>query len=111
MTQWKAAMSIRDITIPMGDSLACWPGDAPFRFTWTCRTANGATVSVGQLQVSVHSCTHTDSPFHFDDTGATSDFLDLNRFIGPARVISLTDRMRIRREELELFDLSSTPRV
>src|SRR5262249_26279455 len=53
----------------------------------------------------------TDSPFHFDDTGATSDFLDLNRFIGPARVISLTDRMRIRREELELFDLSSTPRV
>src|SRR5262249_59705399 len=98
MTQWKAgAMSIRDITIPMGDSLACWPGDAPFRFTWSCRKADGATVNVGQIQLSVHTGTHADSPYHFDDAGTTSDFLDLNHFICPAQVISLTDRMRIPR--------------
>jgi arylformamidase len=104
-------LTIRDITIPMQDSLACWPGDTPFRFTWTWRKADGATVNVGQLQLSVHTGTHTDAPFHFDDAGATADQLDLLPFLGPARVISLTDRAHIRREDLEHFDLTSTPRL
>jgi len=104
-------MTIRDITIPMQDSLACWPGDTPFRFTWTWRKRDGATVNVGQFQLSVHTGTHTDAPFHFDDSGATSDAVDLHPFIGPARVIVLTDRLRIRREDLASFDLTGTPRV
>ena len=65
------AMTIRDITIPMCESLACWPGDTPFRFSWTCTKAEGATVNVGQLTLSVHTGTHADSPFHVDDTGAS----------------------------------------
>ncbi|MFI5457626.1 MAG: cyclase family protein [Isosphaerales bacterium] len=104
-------MTIRDITIPMQDSLACWPGDAPFRFTWTSRKRDGATVNVGQFQLSVHTGTHTDAPFQFDDAGATSDAVDLHPFIGPAQVIVLTDRVRLRREDLTPFDLSGTPRV
>ena len=104
-------MTIRDVTIPMQDSLAGWPGDTPFRFTWTWRKADGATVNVGQFQLSVHTGTHTDAPFHFDDAGATADALDLDPFIGPCRVISLTARERICREDIEPFDLSGTPRV
>jgi arylformamidase len=104
-------MKIRDITIPMQDSLACWPGDTPFRFTWTWQKSNGATVNVGQLQLSVHTGTHTDAPFHFDDAGATADQLDLLPFLGPARVINLPNRTQIRREDLERFDLTSTPRL
>jgi len=104
-------MTIRDITIPMQDSLACWPGDTPFRFTWTWRKADGATVNVGQFQLSVHTGTHTDAPFHFDDAGATADAVDLHPFIGPAQVIPLTDRLRLRRKDLEPFDLSGTPRI
>ena len=104
-------MTIRDVTIPMQDSLACWPGDTPFRFTWTWRKGEGATVNVGQFRLSVHTGTHTDAPFHFDDAGATADALDLHPFLGPARVISLTDRTLIRRVDLEPFDLSGTPRV
>jgi arylformamidase len=104
-------MTLRDITIPMQDSLACWPGDQPFRFTWTWRKRDGATVNVGQFQLSVHTGTHTDAPYHFDDAGATCDAVDLHPFIGPARVIPLVDRPRIRRADLERFDLSDTPRV
>jgi len=104
-------MRIRDITIPMQDSLAGWPGDTPFRFTWTWKKAGGATVNVGQFQLSVHTGTHTDAPFHFDDAGATADALDLHPFIGPARVMSLTDRMRLQRADIEAFDLAGTPRV
>src|SRR5262249_25278684 len=37
--------------------------------------------------------------------------LDLHPFIGPARVIALSDQARIRRDDLEPFDLTSTPRL
>ena len=94
-------MPIRDITIPMRDSLACWPGDAPFRFTWTCRKVDGAAVNVGQLQLSVHTGTHADSPFHFDDKGARSDAFNLEHFIGPARVVNLLTAHKYRRDDLE----------
>jgi arylformamidase len=105
------AMTIRDITIPMQDSLACWPGDAPFRFSWTWRKRDGATVNVGQFQLSVHTGTHTDAPFHFDDAGATAEAFDLRAFVGPARVIEVVGRSRLRLQDLEPFDLSRTPRV
>jgi arylformamidase len=104
-------MTIRDITIPMQNSLASWPGDAPFRFTWTWRKQDGATVNVGQIQLSVHTGTHTDAPYHFDDAGAKADALNLDRFIGPAQVIQLTGRLSLRRADLELFNLVGTPRV
>jgi arylformamidase len=104
-------MTIRDITIPMHDSLACWPGDTAFRFTWTWRMKDGATVNVGQFQLSVHTGSHADAPLHYDDAGAPVDALDLHPFIGPARVIPVTDRLRIRRDELKDYDLSDTPRV
>jgi arylformamidase len=105
------AMTIHDITIPMSDSLACWPGDAPFRFSWTWRKSDGAAVNVGQVQLSIHAGTHTDAPFHFDDAGVTAELLSLNPFIGPARVIPLGHHLRFRRADLEQFDLSGTPRV
>jgi len=104
-------MTIRDITIPMCDTLACWPGDTPFRFSWTCTKVEGATVNVGQLNLSVHTGTHADSPFHVDDAGAKSDAFDLDRFIGAARVIDLRGRARLRREDLSALDLARTPRV
>jgi arylformamidase len=104
-------MTIHDITIPMSDSLAVWPGDTPFRFTWTWRKKDGATVNVGQFRLSVHTGSHADAPFHYDDAGVTIDAVGLEPFIGPARVISVPGCLRIRREDVERFDLSGTPRV
>ena len=105
------APQIYDITIPMSASLAGWPGDAPFRFAWTCRKADGESVNVGQVSMSIHTGTHIDAPFHFSDTGPTVESLSLEPFIGPARVIDLSGRLSIRRQDLDPFDLSKTPRV
>ena len=102
---------IFDITIPTSAALACWPGDAPFRFQWTCRKADGESVNVGQVSMSVHTGTHTDAPFHFSDAGTTVEKLSLEPYIGLARVIDVIGRPTIRREHLEPFDLSQTPRV
>jgi arylformamidase len=105
------ASRLIDITLPMSNSLACWPGDAPFRFDWSCRKADGESVNVGQVSMSVHTGTHIDAPFHFSDAGPTVEKLSLESFIGPARVIDLRGRATICRQDLESFDLSQTPRV
>jgi arylformamidase len=102
---------IIDITLPVNESLAGWPGDAPYQFTWTCRKATGAAVNVGQVSMSVHTGTHIDAPFHFTDSGDTADHLPLVPFIGPACVIDVRGRATIQRCDLESVDLTATPRV
>jgi arylformamidase len=104
-------MRIHDITLTLRDALPCWPGDTPFRFALAWSKAEGATVNVGQVSTSIHIGTHVDAPFHFDDAGSTVDALDLEPFIGPALVVDVRGRPIIRIEDLEPFDLSTTPRL
>jgi arylformamidase len=104
-------VTIYDISRPLAGGLANWPGDAPFRFAWTCRKADGASVNVGQVALSVHSGTHVDAPLHFDDAGAAADALPLAAFVGRARVIDVAGQPVIGREALEGFDLAAAPRV
>lgn len=104
-------MAIHDVTIPVEESLACWPGDALYRLAWTMKKGAGASVNVGQIALSVHTGTHVDAPFHFDDTGTSAGSLPLEPYVGPARVIHLPGRPRLRRRDIEPFDLSGTPRL
>ena len=102
---------IIDITCPLDANLAGWPGDTPFRFTPAWSRANGAGVNVGRIETSLHTGTHVDAPFHFDDSGATVDQLDLHPFLGPSRVVDVRGIPLIRVVDLARFDFSSTPRV
>ncbi len=43
------------------------------------------------IHVSAHTGTHIDAPSHFLRDGKTIDQIDLSRFIGPCKVIDLTD--------------------
>lgn len=104
-------MDIYDITLPMRTNLACWPGDTPYQFGWTARRTAGSSVNVGQLTMSVHTGTHTDAPFHFDDGGPTVELLPLEPYIGRARVVDVRGRRLIGRDAVESLDLASTPRV
>jgi arylformamidase len=103
-------MKLIDITHPMNDALACWPGDTPYRFRLAWEMAQGATVNVGSITTSVHSGTHADAPFHFRADGATIDRLDLGAYIGEAIVIDVRGR-----EAIHIDDVSSkgtmAPRV
>jgi arylformamidase len=107
----RQAVKIHDISIPLCGAVASWPGDAPFETHWTMKRSEGATVNVSQIRMSVHSGTHTDAPFHFLDGAATIDGLALDPYLGPARVIDVRHRPRIRRQDLETIDLSGTPRL
>jgi arylformamidase len=102
---------IHDITLSLRDGLPCWPGDTPFRFDLAWSKLDGATVNVGRISTTVHIGTHVDAPFHFADSGATVDALDLDPYLGPARVVDVRGCPVIRAEDLAPFDLSGTPRL
>ena len=50
-------------------------------------------------------------PFHFDDAGATAEALDLDPFLGPARVVDVRGLAVIRVEDLRPINLDGTPRL
>ncbi len=104
-------MAIYDVTLPLSAALAGWPGDAPYRFEWTCTKAGGASVNVGQVSCSIHSGTHIDAPYHFDDAGATTERLPLTPYLGPARLVDVTGKALIRRSDLAEVDFAGTPRL
>ena len=100
-----------DITIPVREGLAPWPGDEPYRFRLSWDMAQGASVNVGTVTMSVHTGTHADAPFHFDAHGAGIGELDLTPYFGPALVVEVRGRRIIEREDLEDADLSEIPRL
>src|SRR5919108_5508256 len=80
-----------DISRPLSATTACWPGDVPFAFRLGWKIADGASVNVGAIETSVHTATHCDAPFHYDDAGATVDRLPLDVFVGPCWVVDVRD--------------------
>ncbi|MTW87861.1 arylformamidase [Virgibacillus dakarensis] len=84
MTNWI------DITQPLTNTIAHWPGDTPFSYNLTCTKEETGSTNVGQITTSLHMGTHIDAPFHFDNDGLTVDQLDVNIYIGKAAVIDVS---------------------
>jgi arylformamidase len=102
---------IRDISQPVGEGTAVWPGDHPCRTDWTMRRADGNSVNVAALSMSAHTGTHVDGPFHFDDDGAHPADLALDAFIGKATVIDARGLDRLDVDAVAAVDLEGAERV
>lgn len=102
---------IFDISRPLAATTACWPGDQPFSFRLGFRIRDGASVNVGAIETSIHSGTHCDAPFHFDDAGMTVDRVSLAKFLGLARVVDVRDSAGNWGKRLHGLDLQHTPRI
>ena len=108
-----------DITLPLRNALAPWPGDTAFRFVRTWEMSAGAAVNVGAVTMGVHNGTHADAPCHFRAEGVAIDALPLEIFCGPAVVLDLSARRlgdpcaTITLPELEsaVADLARAPRL
>jgi len=100
-----------DITQPLTNEIAVWPGDSPFEFKLSVTRAQTDSVNIGRLKTSVHTGTHVDAPFHFDDAGEKMHEVDVSTYIGRARVIDVASYDEIDRQVLEKFDLEGVKRL
>jgi len=93
---------IYDISRPLAKGAWTWPGDTAFDCGLAWRMAEGSSVNVGRVTMSLHCGTHIDAPFHFSDDGPTSEFIPLEHCIGPCEVIPI-ERLGEAREERVLI--------
>ncbi len=80
---------IYDISRTISPQLAVWPGDTPFSFEQVLRRADGASVNLMVLTLSAHTGSHADAPFHYSDCGEHPDEMPLERYLGPAHVVTI----------------------
>ena len=78
-----------DISRPLSNTTAHWPGDTPFDFSLPVRRESGNGINVGAFNASTHFGTHLDAPFHFTDSSETIDQLDLGICYGDALVVDV----------------------
>ncbi|WP_010529650.1 arylformamidase [Lentibacillus jeotgali] len=100
-----------DISQPLTNNMAHFPGDMPFDYSLTYTTEQTGSVNVGQITGSIHTGTHIDAPFHYDAGGKTVDQLDLNLYIGEAVVLDVSHTDKITAETLRPYNLYGAARV
>ncbi|VWX38369.1 arylformamidase [Exiguobacterium oxidotolerans] len=100
-----------DVSQPLSSSVTTWPGDTKFDYTISWSKADTGSVNVGKVTMSLHTGTHIDAPFHFDDAGKKVIELDPDLYIGHARVIYLPGRTELVASDLDGFDLTNVRRL
>ncbi len=80
-----------DISQPLNNDIATWPGDTPFSYEVSWSKEESGSVNVGKLTMSIHTGTHIDAPFHFDNDGKKVLDLDIQVYVGPTRIIDVSN--------------------
>lgn len=100
-----------DVSQPLHADVTTWPGDTKFKYEIAWPMQESGSVNVGKVTMSLHTGTHIDAPFHFDDAGKRVIDLDPSLYIGPARVIHLPGKDKIEATDLDGFDLTGVERL
>ena len=82
-----------DLTHSFSSETIYWPTEAGFRLdtlSWGL-TDGGYFYSSFELSAAEHGGTHLDAPVHFAMGGLAADEIPLNRLIGPAVVVDVSD--------------------
>lgn len=100
-----------DISQRLDGKIPVWPGDTPYSYRVSWGKEESGSVNVGEIHMSTHTGTHIDAPFHFDDEGKRVIDLELDVFIGRARVIHLPNEESIGINEFSSIDLKGVTRL
>jgi len=73
--------------------------------------SEGASSNLSEIAMGSHTGTHVDAPGHFVDRAATIDRVPLDILVGPARVVDMTGREVIRKEDLRKANLEGVERL
>ncbi len=102
---WDISQSLR-VGIPV------WPGDTQYGESRTWQLTNDCPVNVSKLSLSTHTGTHADAPLHYDAQGLPIGAVALGAYLGPCRVIDLSELSGVVTPEyLKPYLTDSPPRV
>jgi len=104
-------MKLIDISRPLQTGVPTWPNDTAFSYEVSWSKEQSGSVNVGKLTMSIHTGTHMDAPFHFDNDGKKVIDLDLEVFCGPARVIDVSGKSSVGADDLAAYDLDGVKRL
>ncbi|WP_227395842.1 arylformamidase [Jeotgalibacillus aurantiacus] len=94
-------MKMIDISMPLSERTAPWPGDTRFSYEVSWGMEESGSVNVGRIEMSAHSGTHIDAPFHFKEDGKKVHELDVDRYMTTATVVDVTGKDTIFIEDLQ----------
>lgn len=84
-------MRTYDLSLTISSAMPVWPGDPQVSVKRVSKIEEGGVANVSRMEMSVHTGTHVDSPYHFLKDGYTVERLSLKTLIGRAYVIHLDD--------------------
>jgi arylformamidase len=82
-------MKYFDVTVPISNTVPIYEGDPKAIVEAASRITDGAPANVSKLCFGAHTGTHVDAPSHFIEGTRRVDNLDLNKLIGPCRVVEI----------------------
>ena len=84
-------MKIFDITVPISNDVPIYSGDPTASVESVHTISDGAAANVSRMCFGVHTGTHVDAPNHFIQGTRRAEDLDLDKLVGPCRVIAIPD--------------------
>lgn len=88
-------MRTYDITLTISPKMVVWPDDPPVELTRVAKIEEGSIVNVTRMNISVHTGTHIDAPYHFLNNGDTVENVSLNLLTGRAYVLHIPEEAEI----------------
>ncbi len=84
-------MRTYDITLTISPDLVVWPSDPPVELYRTESIEEGADANVSRVNMSVHTGTHIDAPYHFLADGGSVEDIPIKLLTGRAYVLHIPD--------------------
>lgn len=105
-------MTLIDVSRTLAADIAVWPGDSPFQLQRTLQLTQSDNVNLTCLNLSAHTGTHVDAPYHFTEDGATMEAVPLDKYWGPAQVVTVSKSGGpLHPEDFASYDLTLAPRL
>jgi kynurenine formamidase len=89
-----------DLTHPFDASTVYWPTEKPFSLTveHKGKTPGGWWYEANRVDMAEHGGTHIDAPVHFAEGKWSVDQIPLDRLIGPAVVVDISEKAKSSRD-------------
>jgi arylformamidase len=100
-----------DISPPLSERSAVWPGDVAFRREVSLSIASGDDLDLSAIHTTVHLGAHADAPSHYRAEGPGIGECSLEPYYGPCQVIETSLRRGVRLRPADIQARVEAPRL